>query len=201
MNLNGLLAAVREHAAYAQLLNTAAAAGTPLQLSRAARVPVLATLAQDLARPLLVLVARSDRALVLQEELECWTGSAPLLFSEPNSLFYDRTPRGARALRQRMGCLAACSAPAPGAPASRIIIASARALLTRTLPPADFAAHLHVLQAGGNLPLNQMLASWLAAGYSQETVVVEPASFAGAAASSTSGPSPVCSPCASNCLR
>ncbi len=177
MILTGLLAAVRQHTAYAQLLGTAAAAGTPLQLSRAARVPVLATLAQDLARPLLVLVARSDRALVLQEELECWTGSAPLLFSEPNSLFYDRTPRGARALRQRMGCLAACSAPAAGAQASRIIIASARALLTRTLPPADFAAHLHVLQAGGNLPLNQMLASWLAAGYSQETVVVEPGQF------------------------
>src|SRR5512139_1296732 len=68
-----------------------------LGLRRAARLPVLAALYEQLQRPLLLLTDRADHALMLFDELALWLperAGLRLLFPEPNPLFYERAPWG-----------------------------------------------------------------------------------------------------------
>src|SRR2546428_8456296 len=129
MNLSGLLSTLQTLPEYQRALDLLASpgrapGGLALRLQRSARVPVAAALAHSWRRPVLYVVARTDRAAVVAEELAAWTpGTHLLTFSEPNPLFYEYAAWGPRTTVNRLGVLSALAASASGHP-SMIVVAS-----------------------------------------------------------------------------
>ncbi len=134
MNLSALLPALRTLPEYPGLLEHIGRSPVALGLPRAARLAVVAALAAELQRPALLIAARSDRALLFNEELPAWlpsnqqSHSASLRglssaisdqpsafnihhFPEPNPLPYEHAPWGPRTIRQRITALAALTSP------------------------------------------------------------------------------------------
>ena len=183
MIIHGLLSAVRALPEYPALLSRLSdladgQRGAALRLQRSARVPVAAAVTQSLGRPALYVVARTDRATTVAEELAAWTPEARVLtFSEPNPLFYEYSPWGPRTIVNRLGVLGELTSPPPGQPPA-IIVVSARALMWRSLPRREFLANTRTIKVGQVLRIEKALESWVAAGYVPATIVVEPGHFA-----------------------
>ena len=88
-----LLDKIRSLPQYQQLLKQLQTDGKQLPglgLPRAARLPVLAALHQDLKRPIHLVTDRADHALALFDELGFWVKSPRYHFAEPNPLFYEQ---------------------------------------------------------------------------------------------------------------
>jgi transcription-repair coupling factor (superfamily II helicase) len=184
MNLSGLLPALQHSPAHAELI-AALESGTrrPLTLSvpRAARVPVTASVVATASQPVVLITARPDRALTFVEELSVWAPGLRLLhFGEPTPLFYEPVGWGARPLRNRLAALASLAPYATLTPPSApppVVITSARALMTRTLPRREFLAHTHALKVQQSVRLEKLLAAWVEIGYEAQSLVVEPGQF------------------------
>ncbi|MGC1376582.1 MAG: hypothetical protein WA821_10170, partial [Anaerolineales bacterium] len=153
-----------------------------LGLPRAARLPVLTALHGDLNRPILLLTDRADHALALHDELAFWVPSAPRhLFSEPNPLFYEDAAWGSATRRERLQTLTALSlyhlpfAEKPAAPP--LIVASARAIMTRTLPRRDFLKASKRLSVGQMVSPDALLRHWMTIGYQSAETVFEAGQF------------------------
>jgi transcription-repair coupling factor (superfamily II helicase) len=160
-----------------------------LGLMRAARLPVLAALQSRLKRPLLFITDRTDRALSLLDELSLWApDSTRLFFPEPTPLFYEDAPWDEVTCRNRLMVLTTLAAyhiplargsqfdPKPeNAP---IIVATTRAVMTRTLPRRDFIKATTILQRGQQVQLDKLARSWLSLGYEPVTIVTAPGQFA-----------------------
>jgi transcription-repair coupling factor (superfamily II helicase) len=58
-----------------------------------------------------------------------------------------------------------------------VIVTSARALMTRTLPRREFLTHTRTLKVGQAVRLEKLLETWVEIGYSVESIVVEPGQF------------------------
>ena len=85
-----ILDKIRSLPHYQQLLNDLRSIREQpgLGLPRAARLPVLASLHQDLNLPILLITDRSNHALSSFDELGFWVKSPRYHFAEPNPLFY-----------------------------------------------------------------------------------------------------------------
>jgi len=196
MNLRGLLALLREVAAYQQLLQgLKAGRGTPepLALLHAARPFLAAALATDLNRPLVVVTARSQRAQQWAEDLQVWMNDPERvhLFADPDALPYERITWSRETRQQRLAALVALTQTSkPNTqylisniqyPASNlqypIIVASARALMQKTLPPRELRLALRPLRRGQIIDLHRLLERWVGLGYQPVSVVEEPGSF------------------------
>jgi transcription-repair coupling factor (superfamily II helicase) len=183
MILSGLLSGLQALPEYPRLLEhlsgAAPAPGSPaLRLPRAARVAAAAAVAQSLGQPVLYLVARTDRAATVAEELSAWAPEARVLaFSEPNALFYEYAPWGPRTVVNRLSVLGELAAPRADLPPA-LIVASARALMWRTLPQRDFLANTRTIKVGQALRVEKALEAWVGAGYRPATIVIEPGQFA-----------------------
>ena len=149
----------------------------PLGLRRAERLPVLAAIQMALSRPILLISDRADHAMNLFDELALWSPHVSrLLFPEPNPLFYEKSPWGDNTRRDRLTALAAlASYHIPGVDRqekSPIIIAPARAVMTRTIPRREFLKATHNLKQGQKiqpvelkmLPLRESSAATFAKG-------------------------------------
>src|SRR6266508_3244918 len=100
-----LLDKIRSLPHYQQLLKDVQESGKPipgLALPRAARLPVLAALHQDLNRPILLITDRADHALALYDELSFWIQSQRYHFAEPNPLFYEQAAWSVTIRRERL---------------------------------------------------------------------------------------------------
>src|SRR5258708_22746253 len=192
MHLEGLLSVTRQLPVYQALLERLRTGGsTPDQhLLRAARPFVSAALANDLDRPVLVVTARVERAYNVVEQLPVWLPNKPVLrFTEPSSLFYERSPWASGTIRSRLEVLAALVPPiesdgiAGEEPAqqplgtSPIIVASALSLMQRTLPPRDFRAAARWLRVNQPASPDKLLRHWMSIGYVPTSVVLEPGTF------------------------
>ncbi len=177
---------IRKLGAYQQVLE-ALRAGKQLPglaMPRAARLPVLAALHADLSQPIVLVTDRADRALALADELAFWLPDAPrYIFSEPNSLFYEDAAWGNTTRRERLHALTALAAyhlpfaKKPGQRMPPVIVASARALMTRSLPRRDFLKACKLLKVGQSLPPQTLLATWVRIGYQPANTVLEPGQF------------------------
>jgi len=155
-----------------------------LNLRRAARLPVVAGLHQALQRPFLLLTDRPDRALSLHDELRLWAPQARrLLFPEPTPLFYEKQAWAETTRRERLTVLNALAEyHRPEAASERLgppplIIASARALMTRTLSRREFLKVTRTLRPGQRYSLDQLSRTWLSLGYTLVNTVVAPGQF------------------------
>jgi transcription-repair coupling factor (superfamily II helicase) len=153
-----------------------------LALPRAARLPVLVALYTDLKQPVLLVTDRADHALQLHDELAFWLpDTSRYIFSEPNPLFYEQAAWGSTTRRERLQTLTSLAAyhlpfvaKRPSAP---IIVTSARALMTRTLPRRDFLKASKQIKIGQKLSLSNLLEEWLQIGYQPADTVLEPGQF------------------------
>jgi transcription-repair coupling factor (superfamily II helicase) len=179
-----LLDKLRELSQYQNLLKRLQADGRQLPglgLPRAARLPLLATLHQDLDRPVLLITDRADHALALFDELGFWVKSPRYHFAEPNPLFYEQAAWGVTTRRERLQTLMALAAyhlpfaQKPEAPP--IFVTSARSLMTRTMPRRDFLKACRKLSAGQNAQPDALARSWMEIGYQRVNTVLEPGQF------------------------
>jgi len=183
LDLSGLLPRFQQIGAFDELVARAASRSTGFGLEpmpRAARPAVVAALTQALDRPLLLLVARSDRLLTLSEELAAWAPSLPIrAIPEPNPLPYEWASWGPRTRRQRAAVLADWTrGQQPGAPpetqlAAGITLLTARGAMTRTLSRRAFLANSRWLPVGGQRRIDQLLAHLVDVGYTHSSVVAE----------------------------
>jgi transcription-repair coupling factor (superfamily II helicase) len=153
-----------------------------LALPRAARLPVLAALHSSHNQPILLVTDRADHALQLHDELAFWAPHASrYMFSEPNPLFYEDAAWGTTTRRERLQALTALAIyhlPFIKRPAlTPIIVTSARALMTRTLPRRDFLKSSKQLKVGQSISLNSLLEEWVRIGYQPSDTVLEPGQF------------------------
>ena len=179
-----LLDQIRELSQYRQMLQQMQTDGKLLPglgLPRAARLPLLAALHQDLDRPILLITDRADHALSLFDELSFWVKSARYHFAEPNPLFYEQAAWGVTTRRERLQTLMALAAyhlPFAQKPeVSPIFVTSARSLMTRTMPRRDFLKACRRLATGQSVQPDVLARSWVDIGYQRVNTVLEPGQF------------------------
>ncbi|MFN8378368.1 MAG: transcription-repair coupling factor [Anaerolineae bacterium] len=197
MQLNGLLESLRETAPYRTALRALRAQSMgdvipALGVIRSARPYVLSALAADWGAPVLYLTARVDRAYNTAEQLPVWLpGRNVLRFSEPGPLFYERSAWLDTAARSRIETLAALLPPeelpisAPphrdgegvGRGDAEVIVTSARALMTRTLPVNTFRKGTITLKPGQRWTLDKLITRWAQIGYDSAHIVIEPGTY------------------------
>ncbi|MBN2117007.1 MAG: transcription-repair coupling factor [Anaerolineales bacterium] len=152
-----------------------------LGLPRAARLPVLAAVHEDLGRPILLVTDRADHALALFDEVGFWVKSPRYHFGEPNPLFYEQAAWGVTTRRERLQALTALAAyhlPFAQKPETPpIFVTSARSLMTRTIPRRDFLKACKKLTTGQSIQPDALLRSWVEIGYQRVNTVLEPGQF------------------------
>ena len=152
-----------------------------LGLPRAARLPILAALLEDLKQPILFITDRSDHALSLFDELGFWVKSPRYHFAEPNPLFYEQAAWGVTTRRDRLQALTALSAyhlPFAQKPEfPPVFVTSVRSLMTRTLPRRDFLKACRKLTFNQTIQPDTLLRSWAGIGYQRVNIVLEPGQF------------------------
>jgi transcription-repair coupling factor (superfamily II helicase) len=181
--VENLLSTIRSLPQYQVLLKRLRAGKRPvgLGLPRSARLPVLAALHADLDCPTLLVTDRADHALALFDELGFWLSTPRYLFAEPNPLFYERGAWAAGTRRDRLRTLIALGAyhlPFAEKPAENpVVIASARALMTRTLPRRDFLEASSQLRRGMSLQPERLRRTLGEVGYQRANTVLEAGQF------------------------
>ena len=110
MKLNGLLALGRSLPAFDELaagLREGRAPAAPLAIYHAARPYLVAALARQLNRPLLIITPRTNRARQWVDELRIWLpDEIPVHnFADPDALSYERIPWVAETRQRRLEAL------------------------------------------------------------------------------------------------
>ena len=178
-----ILDKIRSLPQYQQLLSDLKSnrAQPGLGLPRAARLPLLTSLHQDLNLPVLLVTDRADHSLSLHDELGFWMDSPRFHFAEPNPLFYEQAAWGVATRRDRLQTLTALSAyhlPFGVKPATPpIFVASVRALMTRTVPRRDFLKACKKISLNQTIQPDTLLRSWAEIGYQRVNTVLEPGQF------------------------
>jgi transcription-repair coupling factor (superfamily II helicase) len=157
-----------------------------LALRRAARLPLVAALQARLGHPILLLTDRTDRALTLSDELALIAPAIPrMLFPEPTPLFYEDSAWGESTRRDRLAVLTSFATyHIPGAKGdttggqNEIVIAPARAVMTRTLPRREFIKATRNLKPGLLLQPNDLARNLVYLGYEPVNTVIAPGYFA-----------------------
>jgi transcription-repair coupling factor (superfamily II helicase) len=185
MNLSGLLTLLDELDPYHALREdwTQGEMPAPLGLMRAARAPVVAALARDLNRPILLVTGTVARAQQLVQSLGDWLpdSAKTLRFPEPLTLFYDRAPWTAEIIIGRLRVLSALynrqEAVRGEEQRPLVVVASARALMQRTLPRHQYRLSVREVHLGQRLDLERTLHRWAGLGYEPVTVVENAGQF------------------------
>jgi len=181
VNVSGLLASLERVEPYRALRKDLRGGEipSPLGLLRAARPALLAALAHDLGRSMLVVVGSVERAKTLVHSLRDWSHAPErvLRFPEPPTLFYERAPWTDEVIAGRLEVLSALASSPLGEGEGLIVVASARALMQRTLPLHQFRASIYEFRVGQTLDLDRALGRWAGLGYEPVSVVEAPGQF------------------------
>ena len=178
-----ILDKIRAHPQYQELINRIKGEKEQpgLGLPRSARLPILAALHLDLSKPILFITDRADHALSVYDELGFWVKTPRYFFPEPNPLFYEQAVWGSNTRRERLQALTSMAVfhlPLAEKPAiAPIIVSSARALMTRTLPLRDFLKACSKLSVGQKLRSEFLFRNWTEIGYQRVNTVLEPGQF------------------------
>jgi transcription-repair coupling factor (superfamily II helicase) len=180
VNISGLLASFESLEPYRVLRRDLENDRTPapLGLLRAARPALLAALARDLKRPMLIVAGAVERAQKLTHSLRDWSPvpERVLRFPEPLALFYERTPWTNEVIEGRLRVLFALQSSSPHLLTSSstpppLIVASARALMQPTLPLRQFRTSTREFRVDQTLDLERTLGLWAGLGYEPVSVV------------------------------
>ncbi len=179
-HLRGTLDVLREVPAYRRVLNIIPEPGRPrrLGLLRTARPYLAAALATHLHRPLLYVTGTTSRAREVADLVRIWLGDSDrvFLFADPEALPYERLAWSRDTRRERLAALAALTRRS-GLSSSPLVIASARALMWKTLPPREMRLAVRTLRVGDVIPMHDLVALLLSLGYVETSVVDSPGTF------------------------
>ena len=179
MHLTGLLELLTKLPPFRHLLENGSDA--PLALLQSARPYITAGLRKERGNALILLTARSEMVQQIVAQLALWLptpeeGGPPVLtFPEADALPYERIGWSSATRQQRLTALSALQSRNVTPP---IVVASARALMQKTLPTKELRLALRPLKVGEIVRLDQMAARWVQTGYNPADVVEEPGVFA-----------------------
>jgi len=180
MNLSRLLSLAEQVSGYKQLkgeLFESWGKDIKLVVSDAAKAFIIAALHKELNLPVLVIVAQPENAKRLYDELQAWCPSSTLLQSFPETDFLaGEYSASDAAITERLRTLSALTLCRDMSTDNRnpLIISSALAAVSRTVPRADFIASCRALNVGMNVDPLQLIKEWQTTGYELEVVVEVP---------------------------
>jgi transcription-repair coupling factor (superfamily II helicase) len=200
MKLSGLIQYAEQLPDVRAFLSTLESDGpppAPLGVYHAARPYLAAILAHAIRRPLVIITARTGRARQWVDELRAWLpDEIPVhFFADGDALPYERILWAPETRQRRIEGLVSLITWKPAAGASPqylsgtkagaassdspapVVVASARALMQKTLPVREMRAALRPMREGQSLDLNRILASWIGWGYEAAAVVEAPGQF------------------------
>jgi len=188
MNLSALLAPLRRQPTYKRLLDLLLEQSSPgeaLEIPKAVRPMLVSALCEDLQQPILYIVPQVNRLLTLYEEIPNWTQKVELhRFPNPNPLFYELSPWSESVRNERSVALAALThGQGPGSPQeevpiqSLVLLASSRAMMTRTLSKRTFLANSRYVKQGAVFRFDQLITLLVNSGYAQSNLVTERGQF------------------------
>jgi transcription-repair coupling factor (superfamily II helicase) len=179
MNLSLLLSLLQEVPAYRQLvgeLSTVKGERKATVLD-AAKAYLIAALYEELDLPLMVVTGQPESARKLHEQLRAWCSPSAELHRLPE---LDFLPYGSSQLStvsyqmmERLRALATLALYEEGDKAP-LVVTSALAIMSKTIPQRDFAAACHVLKPGMVAEPVELLRRWQSMGYEVEDVVEVP---------------------------
>ncbi len=155
---------------------------TYLSLPRSVRLPFMAALQRDIAKPILFITSRPDRLLSMHEEYGFWSKTDDhLIFSEPAALFYEKANWDTDTRRDRLQTLVTLAKsflpyqkPQSFNP---LIFTSAKSIMTRTVPRRDFLSACSMMRIRTSIPMNALALKWVKIGYSAAEIVVSEGQF------------------------
>lgn len=188
MNISHLLDMIQRSPEFSQLHDLTSQpvlTNVSLGIPRAVRTPVAAALAKEVRGPVVLVVSRTERMLMMMEEIPAWAPEIHIFpFPVPSPLFYDMAAWGPRTIRQRIQTLAALTVDRqPGAPEEHpslhptLIIVPVRAMMTRTLAPRQFIKNSRWIKTGGTIQLEPFLRFLVENGYQTTSLVTESGQF------------------------
>ena len=189
MRLTGMLDVIQRLPAYVELTTALAEDGAraalPAQaLLAAARPALVAALAAQHGGPILFVTARNEMATQWVEQLNQWlpapAAGGPMVyhFADPDALPFERIHWSSATRQRRLTALAALQGRVGGGRGGVIVVAAARALMQKTLPPRELRMALRPLKVGQVVRLDQMTLQWVQTGYNPADVVEEAGTFA-----------------------
>lgn len=153
-----------------------------LNLSRAARLPVVSALRQATDRGILLITGRADQALHYMEELNYWLPETPRqLFPEPNPLFYEQASWGITNRNERLRTITQFALQhSPTFRKNRpmpLVIAPVRAMMTRLMPRREFIRLSRLLKLNQRTPPTGLGRELFDLGYQPVNVVTGPGEY------------------------
>ena len=133
----------------------------------------LATLWETLQIPVLVVTPKPEDARRLHEQVQLWTDeeSRVLHFPETEALPFERLASDVETVHHRLRTL---SGLLDGAGRPPFVVASAAAIVQKTLDKSTFASCTHTISRGETVELDVLLDRWRRMGYAFETGVSAP---------------------------
>jgi transcription-repair coupling factor (superfamily II helicase) len=179
MNLSCLLPLLKDVPAYRQLvgeLSTARGEHKAIILD-SARPYLIAALHEELSLPLMVVAAQPETARKLHDQLRVWCSPSAELHRLPELDFlpYDKS-RLSAASYQKMERLRALATLALHERSDKppLMVTSALAVISKTVPHRDFVAACQILKPGMAAVPTELMRQWQSMGYEVEDVVELP---------------------------
>jgi transcription-repair coupling factor (superfamily II helicase) len=178
MDLSRLTSLVEQVPGYQQLkgeLLGSQGEDIKLVVSDAAKPFVIAAIYRELNLPVLVIVAQPENAKRLYDELQAWCPSSTLLqfFPETDFLTGEYPASDVAAITERLRTLSTLTNCLDISEDNRnpLIVSSALAVVSRTVPRDDFIASCRTLNVGMNIDPLQLVKEWQAMGYELGDIV------------------------------
>ena len=133
----------------------------------------LATLSGSLGVPTLVITPRPEDARRVYEQLTIWsdTDAAVLHFPETETLPFERLVSDVDTTEQRLEVLSTLADTDGRAP---LVVASAAAIVQKTIDRETFVSSSHRLRRGAQVDLDELVDRWRRMGYQLEPTVYAP---------------------------
>ncbi len=179
MHLSGLLALIKDIPGYQQLRSKileAESGRSEIVLSNAARPYIIAALHQDLALPVLVITAQTENAKRLLDQLQAWYATSTSLRFYPDTETLDRQSFVTNSINvnERLSTLSCLCKSAQLNNDKPLIIGSALAVASKTIPYESFFSSCHAIKTGITIDPLQLIKRWQNLGYELENLVELP---------------------------
>ncbi len=179
VDLSCLLSLLTELPAFRQLFGMLSEAGGEHRafIPDVARAYLIAALHNELGVPVMVVTAQPENVRRLYEQLRAWCppGVSPLRLPELDFMPYDshRLSSLSHQTLERVRTLAALALD-PGGESPPLVVASALAIMNKTIPRGDFAGACRTLEQGMTADPMELLSRWQRIGYEMEETVEVP---------------------------